>query len=44
MKKKIFTLDGFCGGGGVSSGMKKAVEGLGLEQVGVAINHWETAV
>lgn len=34
----------FCGGGGVSSGMKKAVEELGLEQVGVAINHWETAV
>lgn len=44
MKKKIFTLDGFCGGGGVSSGMKKAVEELGLEQIGVAINHWETAV
>lgn len=43
-KQAIYTLDAFCGGGGVSSGMHEAAKDLGLNLISVAINHWDIAV
>ena len=41
---EINSVDLFCGGGGASTGMDKAVRKLNFRRRGVAINHWSIAV
>jgi len=44
MDKTILAVDLFCGGGGTSTGLKKACESLGLILKLIAINHWGIAI
>jgi len=42
--KQILATDLFCGGGGTSSGLKKACEELGRKLWLLAVNHWDIAI
>lgn len=42
--RKIKSIDAFCGAGGATEGFEEKAAELGIEHVGVAINHWEIAV
>ena len=42
--RSIRAADLFCGAGGTSAGMKRALERLGYKPVMTAINHWDVAV
>ena len=42
--RQIVTADLFCGGGGTSEGMKRAVQRIGAHHIAVALNHWTTAI
>src|SRR5262245_33267484 len=44
MGKVIQGADLFCGGGGTSTGLKRACEVLGLNLKLIAVNHWEIAI
>ena len=42
--KRVQAVDLFCGAGGASTSLVRAVKELGLELELLAINHWPTAI
>jgi len=42
--REVYAADLFCGGGGTSSGLKKACEALGRKLWLLAVNHWDIAI
>ena len=42
--KTINTVDLFCGAGGATTGLERALARLGMKHTGLAINHWKIAV
>ena len=44
LKRKIVTVDLFCGAGGASSGIHQAAEELGYDIKNYVVNHWDVAI